>query len=359
MSSIRVKPGQTLGVIAKQHGTTVGALAKANNIKDPNKILAGQSLKIPDRFDAPKPSTVKVKPGQTLSAIAKQHGTTVGALAKANNIKDPNKLLAGQSLKIPGGTSTPRPPSGDSFQPRPPSSKPRQPSTPAPAPAPAPEPSRPSAPGAIDVQKLGKLSAKYESNGNPGTVSTGAGDRGGVSYGSYQFATNTGSAKAFVDSLKRTHPQYGKVFEGLTPGSASFSRAWKDLAAKDPKGFGQAQHDYIAGKFYEPAKAKTEAAVRGLDFDKRSQTLNDVLWSTAVQHGPAGAANVIQRALAGKDVSKMSDADIAKAIYAERGRKNSNGSLVYFSGSSAAVQRGVANRFQNELKDALASLGRS
>ena len=217
---------------------------------------------------------------------------------------------------------------------------------------------RPSAPGAIDVQRLGKLSAKYESNGNPGTVSTGAGDRGGVSYGSYQFATNTGSAKAFVNSLNKTRPQYGKAFAGLTPGTSAFSAAWKNLAAKDPKGFGQAQHDYIGSKFYQPAKAQTEATVRSLDFDKRSQTLNDVLWSTAVQHGPAGASKVISRALAGKDVSRMSDADIARAIYAERGRKNSNGSLAYFSGSSAAVQRGVANRFQSELKDALASMGR-
>jgi len=52
----------------------------------------------------------------------------------------------------------------------------------------------------------------------------------------------------------------------------------------------------------------------------------------------------------------MSDADIAKAIYAERGRKNSNGSLAYFSGNSAAVQRGVANRFQHELKNAFAAM---
>lgn len=78
-----------------------------------------------------------------------------------------------------------------------------------------------------------------------------------------------------------------------------------------------------------------------------------MLWSTAVQHGPAGAAKVIQRALAGKDPSKMCDQDIAKAIYAERGKKNANGELAYFSSSSAAVQRGVANRFKNELADAL------
>ncbi|XXF81160.1 LysM domain-containing protein [Myxococcaceae bacterium GXIMD 01537] len=354
MTTIKVKSGDTLGAIAKRYNTSVDALAKANGIKNANKLAVGQSLRIPDGFDAspsskpttPTAQTVKVKSGDTLGAIAKRYNTTVDALAKANGIKNPNAISVGQTLRIPsgGGTTTPSKPA-DSYEPKP--------TTPTPT---TQTPTKPGNTGPIDVQKLGVLSAKYESNGNPGTVSTGTGDAGGVSYGSYQFATKTGSAKAFVDSLKKTHPEYAKSFAGLTPGTAAFGKAWKALAAKDPKGFGQAQHDYIAGKFYEPAKAQTEAAVKGLDFDKRSQTLNDVLWSTAVQHGPAGAAKVIQRALAGKDPSKMSDADIAKAIYAERGRKNSSGELVYFSSSSAAVQRGVSNRYQNELKDALKSL---
>jgi LysM repeat protein len=376
MTTIRVKSGDTLGAIARRHSTTVGAIAKANGIKDVNKISVGQSLKIPDGFDTPAsrpaPSggaaTVKVKAGDTLGAIAKRHNTTVDALAKANGIKDVNKISVGQTLKIPAGSFAPRPPAPAPSRPAPAPAPSRPapapaPSRPAPAPAPsrpapapAPAPSRPSTPGAIDVQKLGKLSARYESNGNPGTVSTGAGDPGGVSYGMYQFATKTGSAKAFVDSLQKSHPQYGKAFAGLTPGTAAFSKAWKDVAAKDPKGFGQAQHDYIAAKFYVPAKAQTEGLVKGLDFSKRSQTLNDVLWSTAVQHGPAGASKLIQKALAGKDVSKMNDSDIARAIYAERGRKRSDGKLAYFPSSSQQVQNGVANRFKNELKDALAEL---
>ena len=37
--------------------------------------------------------------------------------------------------------------------------------------------------------ELGKLSAAYESNGDPAIVSTGEGDRGGISYGAYQLAS--------------------------------------------------------------------------------------------------------------------------------------------------------------------------
>lgn len=46
--SIEIKSGDTLGALAKKHGTTVAALAAANNIEDVNKIYAGQSLVLPE-----------------------------------------------------------------------------------------------------------------------------------------------------------------------------------------------------------------------------------------------------------------------------------------------------------------------
>ncbi|RKG98379.1 LysM peptidoglycan-binding domain-containing protein [Corallococcus carmarthensis] len=52
--------------------------------------------------------TLSIRRGDTLSALARQHGTTVDALAKANNLKDPNKILAGQKLVVPGGASRPQ-----------------------------------------------------------------------------------------------------------------------------------------------------------------------------------------------------------------------------------------------------------
>lgn len=44
----------------------------------------------------------KIQRGDTLSGLAKRNNTTVDALAKANNIKDVNKIYAGRSLNIPG-----------------------------------------------------------------------------------------------------------------------------------------------------------------------------------------------------------------------------------------------------------------
>lgn len=54
------------------------------------------------------PIVYPIKAGDTLSAIAQEYGTTVQALMAANpNIKDPNLIIAGQKLNIPnGGQST-------------------------------------------------------------------------------------------------------------------------------------------------------------------------------------------------------------------------------------------------------------
>ncbi len=48
-------------------------------------------------------NTVTVKSGQTLSGIAKTNNTTVNPLAQLNNIEDPNKIQAGQTLTLPSG----------------------------------------------------------------------------------------------------------------------------------------------------------------------------------------------------------------------------------------------------------------
>ncbi|MCY8276500.1 N-acetylmuramoyl-L-alanine amidase [Bacillus inaquosorum] len=50
-------------------------------------------------------STYTVKKGDTLSAIAKEHGVSVTNLQSWNNIKDPNKITVGQKLKLEGSST--------------------------------------------------------------------------------------------------------------------------------------------------------------------------------------------------------------------------------------------------------------
>lgn len=44
---------------------------------------------------------IQVKYGDTVSELAEQYGTTTDAIVKANNLRDPNFILAGQNLVIP------------------------------------------------------------------------------------------------------------------------------------------------------------------------------------------------------------------------------------------------------------------
>ncbi|HEY0430025.1 MAG TPA: LysM peptidoglycan-binding domain-containing protein [Pyrinomonadaceae bacterium] len=292
--------------------------------------------------------TYTVKPGDTLSKIAQKLGVTLAALLDANpKFKaNPNKINVGDVLNVPKNKPASPPP-----PPKPPT-PPKPLSPPAPPPTP-PVPPTPETSGAI----LGSLSAKYEvGSRGPGTVSTGIGDAGGASYGSYQMTSKPagGTVKRFV--MEANFP-FANAFSGLLPGTAQFTSAWKQLAVSSTTAFQKSQHDFIENTHYDPFVAKIKSQ-DGLDVTKRSFALQNVIWSTAVQHGPGNSiAHLAIQSLRGLSQSDPSyDKKLIVAIYAERGRKDANGVLVHFARNSAKVQAGVAARFVSEEKDALKML---
>jgi LysM repeat protein len=101
----RIAPGDTLAVIAQRYNVTVDVLSRINGISNPNKIRAGQLLKIPQSgpslSSAPQePTTHRVCAGETLAKIADKYDLTVEALVQANNITNPNQIFVGQVLKL-------------------------------------------------------------------------------------------------------------------------------------------------------------------------------------------------------------------------------------------------------------------
>lgn len=117
-----VASGESLSRIAARYGVTIRELQDLNKIKDPNKIRIGQKLVLPPHADMTKaparepaqaretkaprafagPDVYVVRPGDSLSVIAKRHGTTVRALKEVNNLQS-DVIRAGQKLKLPAG----------------------------------------------------------------------------------------------------------------------------------------------------------------------------------------------------------------------------------------------------------------
>jgi len=101
-----VQPGENLFRIALKYGTTVEAIAAANNIINPSFVYVGQELVIVKGGTVPGGSTgVRyhvVQPGETLWSIAMRYGTTPWQIAAANGIANINFIYAGRTLRIPG-----------------------------------------------------------------------------------------------------------------------------------------------------------------------------------------------------------------------------------------------------------------
>lgn len=98
-----VKPGQTLSHIARYYGVTVHALASANGISNTSYIYIGQRLYIPTSYGSPAGCTsyYHVKHGDNLSSVAAWFGINTYALARANNLSNADYIYTGQKLCIP------------------------------------------------------------------------------------------------------------------------------------------------------------------------------------------------------------------------------------------------------------------
>lgn len=112
----RVRRGETISGLAARYGSSVRAIARANNLRSTRIIRAGKILKIParERYGSTSASTTPkllpghiyvVKKGDTLWDIARKFNIRTYELKKTNNLKS-NSLSIGQKLTIPVGGKT-------------------------------------------------------------------------------------------------------------------------------------------------------------------------------------------------------------------------------------------------------------
>lgn len=100
-TSHRVRRGDSLGLIAEEHGVTWPEIAAANDLDDPNLIVIGQVLQIPGSQEgAPIADTATIALVSEFEAASERHGTPAElamAVAWVASEWDPNPTDQGES----------------------------------------------------------------------------------------------------------------------------------------------------------------------------------------------------------------------------------------------------------------------
>lgn len=202
---------------------------------------------------------------------------------------------------------------------------------------------------------LGALSAHFES-GLRGVFAIGYDASGGTSYGKYQISSRKGAIRNFIKYLDKKAPTWaqrlraaGAANTGGTQGA--MPREWVRIAGEHPRLFEKLQDDFIHSHYYSP----TIQAVReqtGLDLEAQNTVIREVLWSTAVHHGPTGGANIF---ISASMRAQKTHGDFGKAllteVYRERGRRLEKVPLSHRSA--------LRTRLEQEMAMAMARLERA
>ncbi|WP_418791552.1 LysM peptidoglycan-binding domain-containing protein [Phosphitispora sp. TUW77] len=100
-----IKSGDTLYSLAIRYGTTVSAIVAVNPGIDPNNLMIGQVICIPQQAGPPPCPGGKyytIQPGDTLYQISRFFNVSVDDILMANPGLDPDNLMIGQVICIPG-----------------------------------------------------------------------------------------------------------------------------------------------------------------------------------------------------------------------------------------------------------------
>lgn len=193
----------------------------------------------------------------------------------------------------------------------------------------------------LTLHTPGRISAYFESSLNgPGTI--GFDPMAGTSYGTYQIASRPGTMNEFIQYLAEKAPQYAARLKQAGPVNTGgktgrMPDVWQRIAAEDPVGFERLQRDFIEQTHYLPA---CQAIKERTGFDVKAQplALREAVFSTSVQHGAQGAANIFEKAL--KNRKTTSPQAVIQTAYAER--------MKCFRSSPIDVRRAVAVRLAQE-----------
>lgn len=113
-----VAPGDTVSGIAARHGLSTAEVLRTNGLGWSSIIRPGQKIQLgaPDAGAAPAPEAATPSPpaatgytiraGDTISGIARTHGSTTDAVLAANGLDRSSIIYPGQVIAVPAGTAS-------------------------------------------------------------------------------------------------------------------------------------------------------------------------------------------------------------------------------------------------------------
>ena len=151
----------------------------------------------------------------------------------------------------------------------------------------------------IHNSQLGYISAREESNGNPGAVGLNPNDKGGASFGIWQLSSKMGSVDDFLEFIKPLNKDiYSSLMEAKKEDNntynKTFIKTWKDVANKHYDSFYDLQRSFIKKNYYDSFITLAEKNNLNVNYLLDFNSISNMIWSTSVQHGPTGAIKIFK-----------------------------------------------------------------
>ena len=192
-----------------------------------------------------------------------------------------------------------------------------------------------------DGDYIGKYVKKYES-GNAGSksISGGKGDKGGVSFGSFQFPSNE---PAHLKKFWKKY--YADKFPGVEIGNNSaFKEAWLKAVDMNPEQFYKNEYS-IEYDNYQSALRSQLKEFPQFDPDKFSRAVQESYWSSAVQYGDGKILkHTFQQPGLSMSMPKEKALDMIYKYKLDHVESN-------FGGSDSANRRAITNRYNREWEE--------
>lgn len=170
----------------------------------------------------------------------------------------------------------------------------------------------------INNSQLGYISAREESNGDPGALGLNPNDKGGASFGVWQLSSKMGSVDEFLSFIKNKNEEiYSQLSEAKKQDNNKFEdnfiSKWKEIAKNNYDVFYELQRLFIKHNHFDAFIKSAKKNNLNINYLLDYNSTSNMIWSTCVQHGPEGTIKIF------KKISPITSMEVLiERVYEER-----------------------------------------